>query len=153
MAAQLIWIIVVYASAVVFVNLLHIREKMRQSPRSGEWIHYILITRNHETVIEWYVRALTLHSFLTGKRLRVTCMDDNSDDDTLLLVMKMKQSGCSLEVEALEHLEERSTAQRDGNLGLEQEIIIDLRLFEGLFPLPFIQDLGSRGYGSKPGGM
>lgn len=148
MVAQLIWILVVYASAVVFVHLLHNQEETRQSARSGKWIHYILITRNHESVVEWYIRAFTLHSFLTGKRLRVTCMDDHSSDGTLLLVSKMKLSGSSLEVEALEHSAVRSHERGYGNPRVEQEIVIDLRLFEGLFPLPFIQDLGSRGYRS-----
>jgi len=153
MAAQLIWIIVVYASAVVLVHLFAHREKTRQSPRSGKWIHYILVTRNHESVIEWYARALTLHSFLTGKRLRVTCMDDASSDNTLLLVTKLKQSGSNLEVKAYEPFVERSTDPLQSNYRVGQEIVIDLRLFEGRSHLPFIQDLGSRGYGSEPGGM
>jgi len=153
MAAQLIWIIVVYASAVITVHLLHTREKTRQSPTAGKWIHYIVRTRNHESVIEWYIRAFTLHSFLTGKRLLVTCMDDHSTDNTLLLLSKMKQNGCSLEVETPGHRMEWDTEHYNSTFRVEQEIVIDLRLFEGLFPLPSIQDLGSRGYGSKPGGM
>lgn len=152
MVAQLIWIVVVYAIAVFLVHVLHDREKRRQAPRTGKWIHYVLITHNHESVIEWYIRALTLHAFLTGKRLLVTCMDDHSSDGTLLLISKMKQSGCSLEIETdAESWEQRSNEQQYIKPCVEREIVIDLRLPEMLVPLPFMHDLGSRGYGSKCG--
>ncbi|WP_410512617.1 hypothetical protein PaeBR_22070 [Paenibacillus sp. BR2-3] len=152
MVAQLIWIAAVYASAVAIVHVLHILEKTRKTPRTGKWIHYVLITRNQESVIEWYIRALTLHAFLTGKRLRVTCADDSSTDSTLLLVSKMKQDGCSLDVETdIGYFVERSSEQRYGNPWMEQEIVVDLRLPGVLVPLPFMLALGSRGYGSKRG--
>lgn len=158
MAAQLMWILVVYASAVVIVHLLHIREKTQQSLRIGKWLHYILIIRNHESVIEWYIRMLTLHTFLTGKRLRVTCMDDGSTDATLFVVSKLIQSGCSVDVKDLEQYENRnlspdgdSELQQDGRIFAEKEIVIDLRAAELLIPLPFLPGMGSRGYRSKHG--
>lgn len=171
MVAQLIWIAAVYASAVLVVHVLHFLEQARQAPRPEKWIHYVLITRNHESVIEWYIRALSLHAFLTGKRLRVTCMDDRSSDDTLRMVNTMKQGGCCLEVETdigydesrygishaqtacADHTEATGSVmeQRHGSSWMTQEIIIDLRLPEMLVPLSCMQDLGSRGYGSKHG--
>lgn len=148
MVAQLIWIVAVYAVAVFLVHVLHNREKTRQSPRTGKWIHYVLITRNHESVIEWYIRALTIHAFLTGKRLRVTCMDDHSSDSTMLLISKISHSGCSLDME-IGSIGEYSIEQ--SNPKTEREIVIDLRLPEMLVPLTFIHDLGSRGYRSERG--
>jgi len=173
MAAQLIWIAVVYALAVFAVHVLHIREKTRQSPQSGKWIRYVLITRNHESVIEWYIRALSLHAFLTGKNVLITCMDDSSSDATLLVVSKLKQGGSCLEVEQdIGYYESRygmpdgQTASEDNAAGTEtvldqrygspwteQEIVVDLRLPGVLVPLPFMQDQESRGYGSKHGGI
>ncbi|WP_379129866.1 hypothetical protein [Paenibacillus sp. sgz500958] len=93
MVAQLIWIAAVYASAVILVQIFRIREESKQSPRTGKWMHYVLITRNHESVVEWYIRALGFHSFITGKQLRLTLVDDGSSDDTMMLVSIMKRSG------------------------------------------------------------
>jgi hypothetical protein len=152
MVAQLIWIAAVYASAVAIVHVLHNREKQGKSPRSGKWIHYVLITRNHESVIEWCIRALSFHAFLTGKRLRLTCMDDSSTDSTLLMVTKMSQDGYALDVGSnREYLVEQSKEQRYSNPWTEQEIVLDLRMPGVLVQLPFMQALGSRGYGSKRG--
>ncbi|MFD1776709.1 hypothetical protein ACFSF2_22830, partial [Paenibacillus rhizophilus] len=86
MMAQLIWIGAVYASAVMCVHALKFREKMQAARETGKWLHYILIARNHESVVEGIIRAMTLQSFLTGKRLRVTFMDDGSSDGTLRIV-------------------------------------------------------------------
>ncbi|RQW10378.1 glycosyltransferase family A protein [Paenibacillus rhizophilus] len=154
MMAQLIWIGAVYASAVMCVHALKFREKMQAARETGKWLHYILIARNHESVVEGIIRAMTLQSFLTGKRLRVTFMDDGSSDGTLRIVSGLRDGGCSLDV--------RMSRDEDGPLQEERkaqppwgdkDTVIDLRLPEHPIPLPFMQAVGSRGFQSKRGRM
>ncbi|MFF2912242.1 glycosyltransferase family A protein [Paenibacillus sp. NPDC057934] len=145
MVAQLIWIAAVYSSAVALVHVLHIREKSRQARESGKWIQYILITRNHESVVEWYIRALTFHAFLTGKPLRVLVMDDNSSDTTMGIVSRMARSGCSLDMATA------VPALGQEEMSKSQGIILDLRLSGQTVRWPMMQVDGSRGSKSKHG--
>lgn len=147
MVAQLLWIAAVYASAVILVHVLHIREKFRESRKSGKWVHYILITRNHEPVIEWYLRALSFQAFLTGKRLRVLVMDDSSSDRTMGIVSRMARSGY-----LLEHAAAASALGRE-EVPEPQDIVLDLRLSGQTVKWPVFQASGSRGSRSKRGGM
>lgn len=143
MVAQLIWIAAVYVSAAVIIHMLHNREQRRQSQRVVKWVHYILIARNQESVVEWYIRALTFHAFLTGKRLRVTFMDDDSGDRTLGIVSRMVRSGCSIDLTtSLYNFQAEEDLQNQG-------IVVDLRLSGQPIPLPFMAMPGSRGCESK----
>lgn len=63
MIAQLISIVSIYASAAALVHILHRREESREAMRPGKRLHYILITRNHEAVVEWYIRMLAVYAF------------------------------------------------------------------------------------------
>ena len=146
MVAQLIWITAVYVSAAVIIHMLHNREQKRQSPRVVEWIHYILITRNHESVVEWYIRALTFHAFLSGKRLRVTFMDEDSRDGTRGIVSRMLHNGCSIDlINSAYSFQTHEDIQNQG-------IVVDLRLSGQPVPLPLMVMAGSRGCESKRSG-
>jgi hypothetical protein len=144
MVAQLIWIAVVYVSAAVIIHILHNRQKVRKTPQSVKWIHYIFITRNHASVVEWYIRALTFQAFLTGKRFRVTFMDDDSSDGTLGIVSKMAASGCSIDLATSMYTFQVSEEELQ-----QQGIVVDLRLSGQSVSLPFMGMAGSRGCESK----
>ncbi|MDT3428020.1 hypothetical protein J2Z22_003610 [Paenibacillus forsythiae] len=154
MIAQLIWIGAVYASAVVCVHALKSRVKSDAARETGKWIHYILIARNHESVVEGVIRAMTLQSFLTGKRLRVTFMDDGSSDTTHRIAQALRDGGCSLDLRMEEYIDGYPQAERKAqSAGQDNETVIDLRLPEQPIPLPFMRAIGSRGYSSKRGGL
>lgn len=146
MVAQLIWIAAIYVFAVVLVHMLSKREKSRQGSQSGKRLHYILITRNHEFVVEWYIRALTFHSLLSGKMLQVTLMDDGSSDATLDVAVRLAQNGS-----ALEFVPAMPICSFESDLNLQSGIIVDLRGTGQLVPLPFLQMPWSRGCRSKRG--
>jgi len=94
MVAQLIWIAAVYVSAAVIIHMLHNREQKRQSPRVVKWIHYILITRNHESVVEWYIRALTFHGECASPVTYIFSLDPlRFDSHPLLPAITIKGSG------------------------------------------------------------
>ena len=144
MVAQLIWIAAVYVSAAVIIHMLHNRQKVQQTPQSVKWIHYILITRNHASVVEWYIRALTFQAFLTGKRFRVTFMDDGSSDGTLGIVSRLADSGCSIDLATSMYTFQVSEEELQ-----RQGIVVDLRLSGQSVSLPFMGMAGSRGCESK----
>ncbi|WP_019915052.1 hypothetical protein [Paenibacillus sp. HW567] len=136
MVAQLIWIAVIYAFAVLLVHVLHNREQSPQHIRSGKRLHYILITRNHEYVVEWYIRALTFYALLKGKLLQVTLIDDDSSDGTLAVASRLARSGSGLEfAPAIRTLQAGSEPQMG--------IVLDLREPGQPVPLPFLQMRGA----------
>lgn len=122
MVAQLIWIAAVYASAVVLVHILHHREHTGRVIRSGKRLHYILITRNHETVIEGYIRMMDFRAFWTGRLYQVTLLDDGSKDGTLAIASRMAQNGSAIDFAPLMQF------PLQGDNDLQREIVIDLRM-------------------------
>ncbi|WP_340026154.1 glycosyltransferase family A protein [Paenibacillus sp. FSL K6-1096] len=141
MIAQLIWIMCIYASAAALVHLLHHQGKTRAAARTGKRLHYILITRNHEAVVEWYLRVLAIYAFCTGRPLQVTVVDDGSEDGTLAVASRMAYHSSSIECAPAMPLPTL--------LGGSQ--LVDLRAQEPLLPLRIMQLPGSRGERSKPG--
>ncbi|QQZ62222.1 glycosyltransferase family 2 protein [Paenibacillus sonchi] len=142
MVAQLIWIAAIYAIAVLLVHILHKGER----GQSGKRLHYILITRNHEYVVEWYIRALTFHALLSGKRLRVTLMDDGSSDATMDVALRLALGGSALEFAPAVPI-----GFLESDRKLQPGIIVDLREPGQAVPLPFLQKPWSKGCRSKRG--
>ncbi|WP_379157216.1 hypothetical protein [Paenibacillus sp. sgz5001063] len=146
MVAQLIWIAAIYVFAVVLVHMLSKRERSRQGSPTGKRIQYILITRNHEYVVEWYIRALTFHSLMSGKILQVTLMDDGSSDATLDIATRLARNGSALEL-----IPARPICSLESDHELQSGVIVDLRGTGQPVPLPFLQMPWSRGCRSKRG--
>ncbi|UQZ33854.1 hypothetical protein C2I18_10145 [Paenibacillus sp. PK3_47] len=145
MVAQLLWIAAVYGSAVALVHILQHRKRTRHKNWSGKRIHYLLITRNHEAVVEWYIRGIGLHAFLTGQLFRVTVMDDGSMDGTLAVASRLAlNSGGNIEFAPVIQGHDVRT-----DSGSQHNVVVDLRLPDQLIPLSFLRMPGSGGYGSK----
>ncbi|MEK3900530.1 MULTISPECIES: glycosyltransferase family A protein [unclassified Paenibacillus] len=145
MIAQLIWIIAIYASAAALVQLLHHREETRAAARTGKRLHYILITRNHEAVVEWYLRVFVVHAYWIGKPLRVTLVDDGSEDRTMAVASRMAYYNSSIEFAPAVPL--YGLADRDTLQG----VTVDLRVQEPLLPLRMMRLPGSGSSPSKHG--
>jgi hypothetical protein len=106
MMEGLLWILGSYGACVVAVHISHAwfrRCKGRGKPR-----HYVLITRNNEKQVEWYIRSLFMYSLLKGKEIKITIIDESSKDDTLAIVsrfaphhLQVKSAGASYELEQL----------------------------------------------------
>lgn len=118
MVAQLIWIAAVYGLAVALVHILKHRERTRHAGRFSKRLHYILITRNHEAVIEGYIRMLAWQAFRAGKAYQVTLMDDESRDSTVAVAVRLARSGSAIEFVPLMQLQGMQ----------ERQTVIDLRM-------------------------
>jgi hypothetical protein len=90
MIVGLCWIIGCYAACIMMVHL------MRSTPilqlRGKTPVHYLLLTKNNQTQIEWYLRYLVFIAWWEGRPLKVTLADDGSTDDTLAIASRLQGS-------------------------------------------------------------
>lgn len=74
-----------YGLAIAMVHLG--RSRFNWSRRKP--IHYILMTRNNELHIEWYLRSLLFVSRLKARAVHIVVWDDDSEDDTLAIAERL----------------------------------------------------------------
>ncbi|WP_054957824.1 hypothetical protein [Paenibacillus dakarensis] len=141
MVAHLLWILGIYGVAVALVHILNARRHRRPSSRRYPVIHYVLITSNHERQVEWYLRALSLYALLSGTRLRVTVLDDQSYDQTVQIAHRMAGlSAIDLNVYDWTPDVESTIGQTDSVHDEEEKRIkIDLRISSEAFRIPYVQ--------------
>lgn len=63
----------------------------RVNPHGSGLKHYVLYTMNNQLHIEWIVRSLILFSWLHGKPIAITIIDEGSTDDTLAIVRSLSR--------------------------------------------------------------
>ncbi|MEK4513092.1 hypothetical protein [Paenibacillus sp. FSL K6-2524] len=133
------WILLGYGLAAVLVHVFHSRY-LRSKRKGNKQIHYILVTHNHENQMEWYLRALSWYARLRGESLRVTVLDEGSQDDTLAIMQRMQNmSGMDLTVigitEVQDEVEMRAVTSPDGG---ENSMYIDLRVPQEAAKIPYV---------------
>ena len=105
MVAHLLWILVIYGAAVTLVHVIYALGLKRK--KQGFDKHYVLVTSNHERQVEWYLRALSLYSVLNGSLVRITVLDDKSQDLTKHIIRRLwGLPGIELDIRELEDPEE-----------------------------------------------
>ncbi|WP_055106068.1 glycosyltransferase family A protein [Paenibacillus ihumii] len=135
-----IWILFSYGIAGTLVHLFYSRHLKNPSiPRKQ--VHYILVAYNHENQIEWYLRALMWYSCLSAQSLRITILDEGSQDDTLAIIERMKYAN-RLNLTVIgrtgiqdEHDMIRRSVPDEG----EQLKFIDLRVPHEAAKIPYVQ--------------
>lgn len=74
-----------YGLAVALVHACHSFFRWeRKQP-----VTYLLITRNNELQLEWYLRSLLVLSWVKGRKIRVKVLDEGSTDDTCGIALKL----------------------------------------------------------------
>ena len=141
MVDHLLWILAIYGAAVALVHWMHARRKVSGSCRRRPDVHYVLVTSNHERQVEWYLRALSLYALLNGTRVRVTVLDDRSEDQTKLIAQKLCHLS-GIETTILDHgsspemvrdLNEKKGRVQDGSY-----FYIDLRIPMEAARIPYV---------------
>ena len=62
--------------------------------------HYVLMTRNNQMHMEWYLRSLYFFSWMKGRNISVTIVDEGSTDDTLDIARRVgREKEVSIQVE------------------------------------------------------
>ncbi len=139
MVIQLIWIAVIYGLAIVIVHGLYSTTyKLKENRRKEQ--EYILVTYNHERKIEWFIRALWVHSFIKGKKLNIHVIDHDSSDDTLRMIGIMREwSGLDLSIWVSDEVNGELTNGYLLHDSTEESIWIDVRTPQEDRRIPYVQ--------------
>ena len=131
------WILLSYGMAAALVHVLH--GLVQQGKRKDRAIHYILVTSNHENQMEWYLRALSWYARLRGLPLRVTVLDESSQDDTLAIMRKLESLGeMELTVIGLAVVRQEDVEAHAALLTEEMPVCIDLRIPREADKIPYV---------------
>lgn len=139
MVPYMAWILFSYGVAGVLVHLFHSRH-LKYKPNSRKQVHYILVAHNHENQMEWYLRALMWYSCLRAQSLRITILDEGSQDDTLAIIERMKDAnGMNLTVIGMAEMrnEHEIIGHSNPDDG-EQAKFIDLRIPQEAAKIPYV---------------
>ncbi|MFD3259359.1 hypothetical protein ACE3MQ_12180 [Paenibacillus lentus] len=139
MVPYMAWILFSYGVAGVLVHFFHSRN-LKYKPISRKRVHYILVAHNHENQMEWYLRALMWYSCLRAQSLRVTILDEGSQDDTLAIIERMKYAnGMNLTVIGTAEIQDEHEFIRHSNPDDgEQSKFIDLRIPQEAAKIPYV---------------
>lgn len=132
MMAQLLWIVAVYALAALTVQLVRRMRETGAGRRSSGLVRYILITRNHEQVVEGIVRLQAWDALRAGRPGMFVIVDDGSEDRTADIISRLRGDGYPVEIS-------REAASGQG-------VVYDLRRYAPHEVLPFLQRNESRGF-------
>ncbi|AOZ93230.1 hypothetical protein [Paenibacillus crassostreae] len=141
MVMQLIWVAVIYGLAIAWIHgMYHITHKRKADHRKNKVSRYILITCNHESQVEWYVRALWLYAYLRNKEVYLLVIDDASSDETVRIVQRMSDfSGLDLTLRVCSG----DIGVELSNVGTQEELeefkLIDLRIPQEARHIPYVQ--------------
>jgi hypothetical protein len=50
---------------------------------------YVLVSNDNQLQIEWYIRSILFFSWVKGKSIHITVVDEESTDDTLKIIEKL----------------------------------------------------------------
>lgn len=88
MVTGLLCIFGTYAIGIVLVHLLH--NHYQEYPDKP--IHYVILTRDNQMQVEWYLRSLLFFSWIKGRNVMITILDHDSSDDTVQIVERLSVS-------------------------------------------------------------
>ncbi len=132
MIQGMLWIVGSYGVCTLFIHLLY-RSFQR---RNGGTAHYVLITKNNQMQIEWYIRSLQFYSSLRGKCIKITVLDNNSTDETLPIVQRLS---FYRDIDLLPFYCSRDIEHIVDSLLDEEVIVIQLSNQEDLHKIPLLQ--------------
>lgn len=94
MMQNLIWIAVCYGLSIVVVHCCLKRVK-REATRHQ---HYILLTKDNQSNIEWTLRSLFFLAWVNGEEYKITILDESSEDDTMAIITRLSK-GRNMDIE------------------------------------------------------
>lgn len=86
MLIELLCVAAIYAGAIAYAHWVARRRRRTETNR------YVLVADNHESQIEWYMRALQLYGRRSGTDIRISVMLRDSTDETASIVRQMARS-------------------------------------------------------------
>ncbi|MFC5448797.1 hypothetical protein [Paenibacillus aestuarii] len=84
----LLWIVGCYG---ISIAVLHILFSTRKG-RSKKQAKVLLVTKNNQNHIEWYIRSLFFFSRVKGGQVTAAIFDDGSSDETLKIIERLSHT-------------------------------------------------------------
>lgn len=138
------WILFSYGLAAAMVHLVH-GQYLRMQPGTHKRMHYVLVTHNHEQQMEWYLRALSWYGQWRGNVVKVTVLDEESEDNTLAIAERLgHQNGMELKLTRLaavneEDMKRYMLSAEEQQDEAEHRFYIDLRSPGEANKIPYVQ--------------
>ncbi|TXK80957.1 hypothetical protein [Paenibacillus sp. N3.4] len=127
----LLWILGCYG---ISIALLHLLLGSRKGGNRKE-ANILLVTKNNQNQIEWYIRSLFFFSRVKGNEVTATIFDEGSTDDTMKIIERLSHTHllklrCQTEHDAIdEYLHQH---------GDERLIVVNLSNREDLVKMPIV---------------
>lgn len=81
-------IVGIYGICAALIHMFYARQRKAGKVRR---YHLVLVTRNNQAEIEWYLYAYLFVSWLRGRETTVTVFDDGSTDDTWTILRRIAE--------------------------------------------------------------
>ncbi|UJF33235.1 hypothetical protein [Paenibacillus hexagrammi] len=127
----LLWIVGCYG---ISIAVLHILFGTRKE-RSRNPARVLVITKNNENQIEWYLRSLFFFSRFKGRELQTTILDEGSSDDTIKIIERLSHTHS---IELGSDLAYRSVDDYLGQHEKDSVIVVNLSNQTDLAEIPFV---------------
>lgn len=124
-----LWIFGVFAVGMLWVHVSHYR--FLRGDRKEK--HYVLIARDNQLTVEWYIRSLFLYNRLKGEPFRMTVLDEQSQDNTRPIIQRLTDQQY-VDVHIMASAEESQRFVED--LKEEEMIIVNLNQPEDFSKMP-----------------
>lgn len=86
----MIWgLLAIFGAYGLAAAILHTAYAIKQRRGGVVGTTFLLITRNNELQVEWYLRSLLFVSRLRGRKIHIAVSDEGSEDDTLAIVRRL----------------------------------------------------------------
>jgi hypothetical protein len=83
----LLWIFGCYGLSIAILHLCF-STRLNNAPKATR---VLVITRNNQTQIEWYIRSMLFFSRLRGRHLIVMILDEGSTDETMQIIERLSR--------------------------------------------------------------
>jgi hypothetical protein len=84
----LLWILGCYGLSIA---VLHVCFSMRLKS-TRKVINVLVVTRNNQNEIEWYIRSMFFFSRIQGRDLKARILDEGSTDETMQIIERLSQT-------------------------------------------------------------
>lgn len=127
----LLWIVGCYGLSIAVLHILFGSRKAS----SKKAARVLLITKNNENQIEWYIRSLFFFSRVKGWELQTTVIDKGSSDDTLKIIERLSHT---FPLEICSDSNYESVDYYLHQHEMEAVIVVNISNREELIEIPFV---------------
>lgn len=129
--------------AVLLGSIWRLYSSLRREGFEQKTKHFIVISANSQSSIEWWLRSYVFWNWIHGNACRFTCIDLGSTDDTLLILERLMRRFTCIEVKRFNSEDRERSADQliPGRLLEQHPVVLDLRHPENRRTRSVVHDL------------